>query len=365
MIFSSLLVDPATFLATSGWEMKPQGACRGDRCLPLRGREDAMVDVAQFAARLGMPFVHDEERQLYSLGPEDTGGRFHATAECPELVLPDLNAKPFDLASLRGKKVVLVAWAPWCGCGYDLPVWQKLREDWFPQGLEIVSVSLDSTGGQMARAQIEAANAEYPCLIDAAHRVDQVFGIRNVPEGVWIDENGVIVRPAEPAAPQEMTVMLHNVPMDENSPEHQKRMMDECWNIDVNAENYVTAVRDWVENGARSQFALTPEEVLERSRPRSPEVAVAAAEFALGQHLHERGDIEGATTHFREAHRLQPENWTYRRQAWHFADPTLQGPAQDWPYDSDWLTETRKVGAQNYYDVQSLDQMKTKRGEHA
>ena len=42
---------------------------------------------------------------------------------------------------------------------------------------------------------------------------------------------------------------------------------------------------------------------------------------------------------------MAPENWTYKRQAWTFADP-FQGPSE--PYDSDWLTEVRR-GAENYY----------------
>jgi hypothetical protein len=54
---------------------------------------------------------------------------------------------------------------------------------------------------------------------------------------------------------------------------------------------------------------------------------------------------------FREAHRLQPENWTYKRQAWSLADP-LQGPTDE--YDSDWLTEVRKLGAENYYPAVEL-----------
>ena len=49
---------------------------------------------------------------------------------------------------------------------------------------------------------------------------------------------------------------------------------------------------------------------------------------------------------FREAHRLQPDNWTYKRQAWTFVDP-LQGPTE--PYDSDWLSDVKEIGAENYY----------------
>ena len=62
---------------------------------------------------------------------------------------------------------------------------------------------------------------------------------------------------------------------------------------------------------------------------------MAAACFELGQHLHRHGHQHDAVRWFREAHRLAPENWTYKRQAWTFADP-LQGPTEQ--YESDWLT---------------------------
>ena len=49
---------------------------------------------------------------------------------------------------------------------------------------------------------------------------------------------------------------------------------------------------------------------------------------------------------FREAHRLQPDNWTYKRQAWSFLDP-LQGPSEQ--YEGDWLSDVRAIGPENYY----------------
>ena len=54
---------------------------------------------------------------------------------------------------------------------------------------------------------------------------------------------------------------------------------------------------------------------------------------------------------FREAHRLAPDNWTYKRQAWTFADP-LQGATAE--YESDWLTDVRKIGAASYYPAVEL-----------
>jgi len=56
--------------------------------------------------------VHDAESGLWALGPE-SGGRALASASVPELELPRVDGNPFRLSSLRGTKVLLVAWASW------------------------------------------------------------------------------------------------------------------------------------------------------------------------------------------------------------------------------------------------------------
>lgn len=115
MILDRLDIDLDELQSRTGWSIKPQGACKGDLCVPLPeearttdGR--AMADV--LAGRLGMPLVHDEGSGLWALGPEG-GGRALTTAEAPDVILPDLDGNPFSLASLRGQKVLLVAWASW------------------------------------------------------------------------------------------------------------------------------------------------------------------------------------------------------------------------------------------------------------
>ena len=117
MILTSLTVDADELEARTGWAIKPEGACKGEVCVPLPdgASTGSAVDARRLAERLGMPLVHDDEHDLWSLGP-DTGvtGRALTTAVAPELVLPDLrNDKPFALSSLRGQKVLLVAWASW------------------------------------------------------------------------------------------------------------------------------------------------------------------------------------------------------------------------------------------------------------
>ena len=99
----------AEFAAATGWQIKPEGACKGDVCVPLGGA----FDVATTTERLGMSVVHDDEVGLWAIGPESFGGRALASAQAPELVLLDTSGEEFQLSSLRGQKVVIAAWAPY------------------------------------------------------------------------------------------------------------------------------------------------------------------------------------------------------------------------------------------------------------
>ncbi len=226
----------------------------------------------------------------------------------------------------------------------DLPVWQELYSELHPKGLEIVTVALDTGGTEVVRPWIEAAQPAYVCLIDQAHVVDELFGIVNVPSGVWIDEQGMIVRPPETAYPQRPSFLDREISVGATPREITR--ITEVKKLRVEADKYIAALRDWVAHGAESRFALAPEAVLRRSRPRPVEEATAAAHFEIGQHLHRIGRLDDAINHLRAAYRLQPDNWTYKRQAWSLLAP---GRSPMEVYGSDWLTDARKIGAENYY----------------
>jgi hypothetical protein len=110
MIVDRLDIGPDEFTAATGWEINPQGACRGDVCVPLG---DGDFDLVGAAARLGMAVVEDAANGRWALGPESLGGHALSSADAPELVLDDLDGNEFRLSSLRGQKVVIVSWAPY------------------------------------------------------------------------------------------------------------------------------------------------------------------------------------------------------------------------------------------------------------
>ena len=114
MILTSLDVDVADFERRTGWALKPQGACKAEMCVPLfeevaGGRVDAHV----LSERLKMPLVADEKHGVWALGPDGVAGRALASADAPDLTLPDREGNEFRLSSLRGLKVFLLAWASW------------------------------------------------------------------------------------------------------------------------------------------------------------------------------------------------------------------------------------------------------------
>lgn len=113
MLLRSLSVPRSEFEAGTGWQLKPQGACQGSVCIPLSQPAGDSVDVARVANDIGMPLVAAPEYGLWALGPASIGSRALASAEAPDLRLPDLNGKEFRLSSLRGRKVLLYAWAPY------------------------------------------------------------------------------------------------------------------------------------------------------------------------------------------------------------------------------------------------------------
>ena len=204
-----------------------------------------------------------------------------------------------------------------------------------------------------------AKDVDFPVVLDAGHALGELFGVVNVPAGIWVDEDGVVVRPPETAYPARPT--FANLDLDDpkvasslppSAVQRLRTVVPHLKKMRIDPEGYVAALRDWVEHGAASRYALSPEEVLERSRPRPVEEAQAAAAFALGSHLHATGRPDEAVRWFRESHRLQPDNWTYRRQAWSLVDPA-QGPTEQ--YDGDWLTDVQREGAENYYAPLDLE----------
>ena len=185
-----------------------------------------------------------------------------------------------------------------------------------------------------------AAAPTYPCLIDEKHVVADLYNMKNVPMAVWIDEEGRIVRPAEPAGATDgfryMDRKTFTIPPEIVAAGRASRA------------RYVAALRDWIEHGTQSRYALPEDVARDRVSGPSEMDALAAATFKLGQYLHEHGRPELAKRWFDEATRLCPDRWTYFRQALQLEEiGKASGP--------EFQAKLRTLGDRKYYEEIILD----------
>lgn len=112
---------PVTQLAElTGWEIKPEGACLGDLCVPLPpDREgefarDGWFSIGALAEHLSQPVAYDREASTWAVGEvaQDRTAILDSL-EAPDFKLPDYLGKDHQLHDYRGKKIFLVSWASW------------------------------------------------------------------------------------------------------------------------------------------------------------------------------------------------------------------------------------------------------------
>jgi hypothetical protein len=194
------------------------------------------------------------------------------------------------------------------------------------KNFEIVSVAQDTNGVKDAGQWITAAKPTYTVLIDDKHMVTKLYSMVNVPTGVWINEEGRIVRPNEVAFVDDRFKSFHG----------------------LDAAPYVNALKDWAEKGDKSSFVMNENELREKLAANDPNIGQAAAEFGLGERLYKTGHLNEAIPHFKEAQRLNPKSWNYKRQAWALSDAKHD-------YGTTFKDEVEKSGgAKVYYTPPAL-----------
>jgi len=114
----TLLIPEESLTTTTGWELKAQGLCRDDVCVPVRDRAalgpDGLIDVAAFASALRRPVATDAEHGLVVLGTAATeASETMRSLAAPDFTLPDLSGNDVSLRDFAGRKRLLVAFASW------------------------------------------------------------------------------------------------------------------------------------------------------------------------------------------------------------------------------------------------------------
>lgn len=111
---AELWVKPADLPRINDFELKKQGACRADLCIPVPKTlvKDGWFHFTGFARRAGETFVSDSG--VWSLGeiPVLRGPYLNART-APDFAVPDRKGRVVHLSDFRGKKVLIVTWASW------------------------------------------------------------------------------------------------------------------------------------------------------------------------------------------------------------------------------------------------------------
>ena len=115
-----LLINPDELTGINGFELKPQGACYKDMCIPMN--DDMLIeqngqqwfDLAAFADLLGQPYVVDHDANVWSFAeiPAKRDNMMN-NAMAPDFEITDRQGKVIRMTDLKGKKALIVTWSSW------------------------------------------------------------------------------------------------------------------------------------------------------------------------------------------------------------------------------------------------------------
>jgi len=113
-------------------------------------------------------------------------------SRAPEIGLRDTEGRPVRLSQLRGKVVLVDFWASWCGpCRQEMPVLQRLHEEYGDEGLVIIGVNIDNEESNMRRF-LRRTPVDFRIVHDSRRRVADRYNPPRMPSSFLIDQRGVV-----------------------------------------------------------------------------------------------------------------------------------------------------------------------------
>jgi peroxiredoxin len=127
----------------------------------------------------------------YARLAENKGYALKKGSEAPPFRLPALDGGEVDLASQRGKVVVLNFWATWCPpCVEEMPSLERLHRALAPEGLAVVTVATDEDEAELRRF-VSGRGLTLPVLKDPGGRVAAgEYRTTGYPETFVLDREG-------------------------------------------------------------------------------------------------------------------------------------------------------------------------------
>ncbi len=111
---AGLWIHKADLPRVNGFEMKPQGACRAEVCIPLpkQLRKGDWISLTGFAKRAGQTWITEGNTWSFTEVPILRAGYLRSRV-APEFAVPDRKGRIVRLADSHGKKRLIVTWASW------------------------------------------------------------------------------------------------------------------------------------------------------------------------------------------------------------------------------------------------------------
>lgn len=277
----------------TGWVLKPEGLCRDDACVLVPGRAvlgpDGWIDVASLGAAVGQPVAVEAAAGLAVIGhPATERAESLSSLTAPDVRLPTVAGSSAGVYDFTGSKRLVVVFASWCGCRYDLPAWQKFQDRFGDNNFCVLAVAVDESV-DVVQPWVDEAKATYPVLVDADREFVDAYGIRNVPTVIWIDEDDRIVRPNSPEFGDDQFVEYHGRP----------------------SGPHLEALERWIVDGEKpyeSDTAVRADQFMP-----DDDQQLARAEYRLALELWRLGEKDLAERHFVRAGELAPHDFTIRR----------------------------------------------------
>jgi peroxiredoxin len=277
----------------TGWVLKPEGLCRDDACVLVPGRAvlgpDGWIDVASLGAAVGQPVAVEAAAGLAVIGhPAAERAESLSSLTAPDVRLPTVAGSSAGVYDFTGSKRLVVVFASWCGCRYDLPTWQKLQDRFGDNNFCVLAVAVDESV-DVVQPWVDEAKATYPVLVDADRAFVDAYGIRNVPTVIWIDEEDRIVRPNSPEFGDDQFIEFHGRP----------------------SGPHLEALERWIVDGEKpyaSDAAVRADQLMP-----DDDQQLARAEYRLALELWRLGEKDLAERHFVRAGALAPYDFTIRR----------------------------------------------------
>ncbi len=116
--FGEFAVSLADFARATGWQLKPEGLCIDEICVPIREAnrltDGASIDLVEFARVTKQNIVFDRQRQVAALGERaDSRGESMSSLLAPDFKLPDIHGRQVSFSDFNRRKRLLLAWSSW------------------------------------------------------------------------------------------------------------------------------------------------------------------------------------------------------------------------------------------------------------